>query len=428
MRVEHTPLDNGVRVVTAAIPRAPSVAVGLWVGVGGRHEPRELSGASHFLEHLLFKGTARRSARALSQAIEGRGGYLNAFTQEDSTCYYARVAAEHCWRALDVLMDMYLEPRLDPADITRERDVITEEILMYRDQPQHVVEELLADLLWQDHPVGRPLTGTPESLRGLTRERLLRYRESRYVPGNTVVAFAGPVGHSDCVRRTRRYLEGWQARKPPGAARVDGRVAQRRAAVEGRAIEQTHLALGVRLFGRKDPRRYALRLLSVILGENMSSRLFQIVREKRGLAYGVQSGVHLLDDTGTLTITAGLDRRRTEEAMELIVGEMVRLKRMAVGPGEFRRARDYAVGQLRLGMEGTSNQMLWAGENFVSYGRFVPPEEITAALQAVTPDAVRGVARQVFRPPRASLALVAPGDDGWSEGRAWDGLAGLGDD
>jgi predicted Zn-dependent peptidase len=408
MDVQLTTLPGGLRVATARMPQVDSVSIGVWVAVGGRHEPTALCGASHFIEHLLFKGTARRSARDISQAVEGRGGDLNAFTQEESTCYYARVAADHAWAALNVLGDMYHRPRFDPADVDKERDVIIEEIMMYRDQPHHQVEEWLGELLWDGHPLGRPLTGRLETLKRLNRTRLVGFKEALYTPRNTVVAFAGRVDHAACVERVRREWGTCRGGRAAGGRRVDGGVGQNRLRVQTKDIEQAHLAMGFRLFGRNDPRRYALRLLSVVLGENMSSRLFQVVREKHGLAYAIQSGVHLYADTGVLGISAGLDRCRLDKAIDLVVREIVRMKAAPVGARELQRAKDYAVGQLRLGLEGTTNQMIWIGDNYTTFGRFVSPEECIDALRAVTAADLRRLAGEVLRASRVSVALIAP--------------------
>lgn len=401
-------LPNGLRVATAALPHAQSVSIGVWVGTGGRHEPDAWSGVSHFIEHLLFKGTKRRSARRISEAIEGRGGDINAFTQEENTCFFARVGAEHAWLALDVLLDMYADPRLDGDDIRRERDVVIDEIQMVHDQPHQRVEELLGELHWPGHPLGRPLTGTAESLRRLGRQELLDYMRRLYVPVNTVVVLAGPLDHEACVRRVAGYLGRRAAGRAARCARVPAGLSPRRFGVEPREIEQAHVALGIRAFGRHDPRRYALKLLSVVLGENMSSRLFQSVRETHGLAYAIQSGAHGFLDVGTLVVSAGLDASRAVRGLQLVARELARLREEPIGRRELGRARDYAVGQLRLGLEGTSNQMMWVGEHLMGYGEVVSPEATIEALQGVTADAIRGVARALFVPEGMSLAMVAP--------------------
>ncbi len=425
MQVGDTRLANGLRVVTAAMPRVEGVSLGIWAGVGSRHETAAQAGMSHFMEHLLFKGTARRSSRAISSAIEGYGGYLNAFTQEESTCFYARVTYDRTASALDVLADMYTGARLDPRDIERERAVIIEEIMMYRDQPEHVVQEMLTAALWRGHPVGRPVIGSVESLQGMAREHLAAFRDRYYNAANTVVTLAGRVDHDDCVHLVERVLGGLPRGRRAGARRVTGRVGQRPRHVERKAIEQSHFAMGLRLFGYHDPRRYALKLLNVVLGENMSSRLFQVVRERRGLAYAIHSQAHLLDDTGALVVSAGLDRRRALQAVELVVRELRRLKETPVTRQEFNRAREYVTGQLRLGLERSSRQMMWLGSNILGHDRVVPPEEAMEHVRAVTLDDVQSLAAEWFTPAHASAALLAP-DVSSGDGEAVDAiLAGL---
>lgn len=409
MNVKVSRISNGIRIATARMDSVESVAMGVWVAVGGRHEPARLAGISHFIEHLLFKGTRTRSARDISQAIEGRGGYFNAFTQEESTCYYARVAAEHRNPVFDILADMYLNPRFAADDIDRERGVIVEEISMYKDQPHHVVQELLGELLWWKHPLGRALIGTEKTVRGISRADILNYKKSRYLPGSTIVIFAGKVDHEPCVQMVERLMG--RASGGEGRAYVQaGRgVPQQDVKVLGKDIEQTHLAIGVRVFGRHDRRRYALKLLSVMLGENMSSRLFQVVREKHGLAYSVHSSMHMYADTGVLDISAGVDTKRMAKAVELIVREMAKMKESPVGAKELRRAKDYAIGQLRIGLENTGSQMMWVGENLLGYGKVISPDEVVRRIEAVDADEIREVAGQVIHHRNTSAAMITPG-------------------
>jgi predicted Zn-dependent peptidase len=424
--VRLTTLPNGLRVITSPQPDAESVALGFWVGVGGRHESPEVAGASHFIEHMLFKGTERRSAREISQAIEGRGGYLNAYTQEDGTCYYARLPHERLAEAFDVLADMYRAPKLAAADIDRERGVIIEELRMCHDQPQHVVQELLMDGLWANHPLGRPLVGTEQTLRGISRSALDNYRRMHYQPANTIFALAGRLEHDAAVALVQAALGRLPAGKRTGFRAVNPRVVQHPFRLARREIEQVHAAIGFRCFGRHDPRRFALRLLNSILGENMSSRLFQVVREKHGLAYAVSSHYQLFHETGALVISAGLDRARAADALRLIARELARLREKPVTRGEWQRARDYLLGQFRLGLEGTSSQMQWIGESLLNYGRFVKPDEVVANLMAVTVADLRQVAAELFTPQHLTLSLVVPEQESLDEPRWMANFAALG--
>ncbi len=420
-----TRLPNGLRVATAAIDRAESVALGIWIGVGGRHERRAASGISHFIEHLLFKGTRTRSARDISQAIEGRGGYCNAFTQEEATCYYARIARAHAWEALDVLADMVRRPRFDPVEIEKERGVIIEEIRMGRDQPEQVVQDMLGGILWKHHPLGRPLAGSPGTIRALTRAEILAFKTGAYVPANTCVVLAGRLSHADAVARVAAATRGLRPRPPPVGRPVTGRVPQERLALQAKPIEQTHAALGFRTFGRTDRRRYALKLLNVILGENMSSRLFQVVREQHGLAYAIHSGAQLFAETGVLAISAGLDRRRHFRALALIIREARRLKASLVSRSELDRAKEFATGQLRLALESPSGHLMWTGEHLLHVGTILAPETAIRGLEAVRPEALRQLANTLFRQRAASLAWLAPAIDRGDERRIRALLAAL---
>jgi predicted Zn-dependent peptidase len=404
-------LPSGVRVVTAPMPHMESVSLGVWIGVGGRYESKRLCGISHFIEHLLFKGTRTRSAKQISQTVEGVGGYLNAFTGEESTCYYAKASHRHLDILLDVLSDMYLHPKFAVADIDKERQVIKEELLMYRDQPDHYVHELLTETVWPDHPLGRSLTGTPESLDAIARRTLFDYKARNYIAGRTVVAVAGHCEHDNIVSRVAKILSVHPGGRAPHFERArDGQRAARLRFLS-KPVEQTHLAIAVRGYSRNDPRRYAMKLSSVILGENMSSRLFQTIREKHGLAYSIQSSTSYFDDTGALVISAGLDPKRLHKALRLVLQELRRLAQRPLRADELRRAKDYAIGQMRLGLESTSNQMMWIGEHLLAYGLVQSPDEVEKKIEAITTEQIQEVAADLFRDNRLSVAVITPGKD-----------------
>ncbi len=413
-----TRLPNGVRVATVEMPHMKTVSVGVWVTVGSRHEPEKLSGISHFLEHLMFKGTKRRSARKITETVEGLGGYLNAFTTEDHTCYYAKAAAVHLPVLSDVLADMVLHSQFPPAEIEREREVIREEILMVRDAPSQYVEELLSEALWPGHPLGRPLTGTLESISGLNRERLFDYKASHYTGSTTLVTVAGAASHEQVLGLIApavealpkgcipRFLKSNHA-KPPGKTAV----ARPWIKAVNDDSEQTHVALGFHTFGRRDERRFALRLLSVILGENMSSRLFQRLRERNGICYSIQTSVVSLQDAGALTVFAGLETGKLERALRFTMAELERIATTPPGKGELRKAQDYLLGQTLMGLESTSNQMTWAGESLMSFGRIIDPAEAEKNFLAVTPEQVRALAAEILKPSRLGVAICGPKPD-----------------
>ncbi len=390
------------------MPHMASVSLGFWIGVGGRHEPARLSGISHFIEHMLFKGTRRRSARQISEAVEGIGGYLNAFTSEEHTCFYSKARHDRFPELLDVLADMLLHSRFAPDDIETERDVIRDEIAMYLDQPQQHVQELLNAVSWPRHPLGRPLTGTKRTVGALTRKQLQAYHRQHYVGATTVIAVAGHFDPQPTLRTIGRLTRGWPTGAPDAFPPVTTRNHGPAVRLATRRVEQAHLALGIRTCSRHDERRFALRLLNVILGENMSSRLFQRIREDAGLAYSIYSSVSFFADTGDLVISAGLDTEHLDRVLRLIVAELRRLAVEMPGRAEFQRARDYALGQIDLGLENTENQMLNVGEQVLGYGRPVSPRTVKRRVARVQPADLRTAARAFFRPERLSLALVSP--------------------
>jgi predicted Zn-dependent peptidase len=403
-----TVLPGGLTVATAEMPHMTSVCLGLWVAVGSRCEPADLNGASHFIEHMMFKGTRRRDAAAISAAVEGAGGYLNAFTTEEFTCLHARAAHDRFPGLLDVLTDMFLHSRFDPREFRKEREVIREEVAMYRDEPPQHVQDLLNATLWPGHPLGRPLTGTPRSLNGLTRAGVLEFLRTRYRRGGVLLVAAGRCRHEAVTRAVARLAGRFPAGPRAGFTPYTARQAAPRVRLCRRDTSQLQLAVGIRTGSRHDPRRHALRLLNVILGENMSSRLFQSLREEHGLAYSVHSSLVLFEDVGALTLAAGLDPGQLHRALRLVRREFQRLLREPPPVAELARARDYLIGQLDLSLEGTENQMNWVGESLLCHGRILPPEEIRRRVASVRPLDVREAARACLRPDRLSLAVVSP--------------------
>src|SRR6266850_6896786 len=403
-----TRLPNGLTIASAEMPHMTSVSLGLWVGVGSRYEAAELNGVCHFIEHLLFKGTKKRTAKEISEAVEGIGGYLNAFTSEEATCFHARACHDRFDDLLDVLIDMLHNSTFNPAEVAKERQVIKEEIAMYLDEPQHLVQELLNATIWPDHALGRPITGTNETLDRLDRHKLLGYLRNNYVAGKTVLVASGKIKHRQVIKAASRYARHFQNGSAPKSAPAhDGQNAPR-LKLFTKDTEQTQLALGIRTCSRHDARRYALRLLNTILGENMSSRLFQIIREDRGLAYSIYSTPSFFEDTGDLVISAGLDTDNLPKTLRLIIRELRRLAEIPPSAAELRRARDYVLGQIDLGQESTENQMNWIGEQLLGYGRVFSPSDVKRRLRQVTPSQIRAVARDFFRPNRLNLALVSP--------------------
>ncbi len=408
-----TRLENGMAVATAEMPHMTSVSVGIWVGVGGRHEPANISGVSHFIEHLLFKGTGRRSAREISQAVEGIGRLSPTPSRsEEHTCFYAEVAGHsHFQRLWEVLADMFLNSTFDPVEIDKERDVIKEELALYVDQPNQYVQELLNALMWPDQPLGRSITGTNKTLDAIGRPQLIDYQRTNYVAPAVLVAVGGRITHAEALKAVRKSMRKFAKGSLPKFTPAATNQVRPRVHLHTRKTEQTQAALGIRACSRHDEWRFALRLLNVILGENMSSRLFQTVREEHGLAYSIYSGNSFFDDAGDIVISAGLDLDNLEKTSGRLFLRELEASDDGTRPlraGIARRARDYLCGQMDLSLENSENQMMWAGEQWLGYGRIVKPEAYKKRLSKVTPSEVRAAAANFFRPERYNLALISP--------------------
>ncbi|MGF1656298.1 MAG: M16 family metallopeptidase [Verrucomicrobiales bacterium] len=413
MKIHHalSTFANGARLVTAQVSTAESVSAGIWLTVGGRHEPDALSGCFHFLEHMVFKGTKKRSALRISADIEDVGGSINAFTAEDHTCFYAHATVKHLPRLLDVLFDMLRNPKLDPKEVIKEREVILEEITSVMEQPAHRVTEILNGMMYPRHPLGRPITGTKDSVSTIDRSDLQNFLESFFQAGNMVIAVTGPLDHStirDLVtpylrqlprgKRPRRRL--WQSQQKHGSALV---VPQ-----QG---EQAHLAMGFHTCGRHHPDHFALRVLSVALGEIMASRLFQKLRERRAFCYHIHSSVETGEETGNLVIQAALHPRKLHSAIELIWHELNDLAVRPMSAKELSRAKEYICGQNILNLEGSKNQMYWIGECLCEYGKVLDPEEVEKEFRAVTQDRVLRLSQQIFQAHNLNTALLVPEQD-----------------
>jgi len=403
-----TRLENGLTVATAAMPHMASVSLGIWVAVGGRCETEEVSGISHFIEHMLFKGTPRRTARAISQAVEGIGGYLNAFTSEEHTCFYSRARCDRFDELLDVLADMFLNSTFDPAELRKEREVIKEELAMYMDQPHQYVQELLNASLWPNQPLGRSITGTEKTLDAISRGKILEFQRQNYAASGVLIAAAGNLTHQQIVKAVRRYAG--KFRRGARCNFLPATAAQTKPSVRlfTKKTEQTQLALGIRACSRHHEQRFALRVLNAVLGENMSSRLFQTVREDQGLAYSIYSSNTFFEDTGDLVVSAGLDLANLEKTLKIILRELKRLRDEPVPAAELARARDYLTGQLDLSLESAENQMMWLGEQWLGYGKIYEPDIVKQRLNEVRAGHIRAAARQFIRPDQFNLALVSP--------------------
>ncbi len=405
-----TTLSNGVIIATASMPHMESVAAGLWARVGARHETSSLHGIAHFTEHLLFKGTARRSPLQIVRDIESIGASANAYTSEDHTCYHAKGPASRFDRVCEILIDMYRFATFPEDEIQREREVIEEEITMYREQPSHHIDDLLSAVAWKGHALGRPITGTTRSLRRIGRADFQKFRTAHYSGRNTIVALAGRIDHEVAVDRLGPLIEGLEPGrtprrrpfKPPASSSLP------RVEIETRGIEQVHLSLAFYACDRLHPDRYALNLLSVILGENMSSRLWQHLREQTGYCYQVQSEVHALEDTGLLQFYAALDPSNLRDALGLISRELNRIARTPPSATELQQACEYTCTQGRLAMESTSEQMTWVGESLLAANRIFEPAATREAFHRVTPEDIQRVAASTLRRQNLAIAAIGP--------------------
>ncbi|MFH0984544.1 MAG: pitrilysin family protein [Candidatus Omnitrophota bacterium] len=408
MVYQLTTLDNGLKVLTVPMANRESAAVAIWVKVGGRYEPKKISGISHFLEHMMFKGTSSRNTREIKESIEGVGGVLNAFTGEEMTCYFAKLLKQYYPRALDVLSDMVLHSTLPAEELTKERTVILEEIKMYRDVPSHHVHDLMGELLWSDQPLGRSLAGTPETVSRMTRAEILKYMKGHYHNGNILVSVSGDVDHEDVLERVTDIYKTNKPAKPSEFPPAESKQTKPKTHYYEKATEQTHLVIGLHALPRMHPDRYKLGLLHVMLGANMSSRLFEEVREKRGLAYEIKSSISGYQDAGSFSVSAGVETKKTVRAVAVIMKELAKVRKTLVKPGELRRAKDYFMSQVSLGVEDTLDHMLWAGEKALCSGELPDRAEIRREIEMTTVEDIQRVAQGIFRTGNLNLSLIGP--------------------
>lgn len=406
MTYERTTLPSGIRVVTQAVPSLRSVAAGAWVGAGSRHEPTHLAGATHFLEHLLFKGTPTRSALRIAQDFDAVGGDLNAFTTKEFTCFHARVLPEDTALAIDTIADMLQHATLAPDDVEAERNVVLEEVALHDDIPDDAVYDLFHSRVWPDHPLGRPVEGFAETVRGMSRDDVTGFLASHYVPRSTVISAAGAVEHDAIVDLVASAFGDTEDRAAPG---VEGPTSMRAAvAARERDIEQLHLLYGCRGLHRRDERRWALWVLNTVIGGGMSSRLFQEIRERRGLAYNVASGHQGYADTGVFNIYAGCSPARVGEVLGLIREGVDAIVADGMTEEEFARAVGHVRGVLALSLDEPSSIMSHLGRSELLMGEILTVEQMLAKVEAVTMDDVATLARDVLAGGPWALAVLGP--------------------
>ncbi len=410
-RVERTTLPGGLRVLTETMPGVLSATLGIWVGVGSRDETPAVAGSSHFLEHLLFKGTPSRTALEIATAMDAVGGEMNAFTAKEHTCYYANVLASDLPLAVTLLADLVTDATNTAADLESERTVVLEEIAMRDDEPSDAVHDLFAETLFGDSPLGRSVLGTVESIEGLTRDDVDGWYRQRYAMPSMVITAAGRVDHQQVLDLvTAAFGDRLAGEGQPAPLRLGEAGPDRPARSTGliaRRTEQTHLLLGAAGLGRLDDRRYAAAVLDAAVGGGMSSRLFQEIREKRGLVYSVGSALTHYAGAGAFSVYAGCSKKRVPEVLRLIREELDRVAADGLTPEEVARAQGQLKGGVVLGLEDTGSRMSRLGKSELSHGEYLPVREVLARLDAVDEEQVRGVAAELFGRPTC-LAVVGP--------------------
>jgi predicted Zn-dependent peptidase len=409
--VRRTVLPGGLRVVTETMPTVRSVAFGIWAGVGSRDESAEEAGASHFLEHLLFKGTPKRTALEMSSLMDAVGGEMNAFTAKEYTCYYARVLDSDLPLAIDIVSDMVTSSLIESQDVEAERGVILEEIAMHDDDPTDAVHDEFAAALFGDSPLGRPILGTVESIGALRQDRITGYYRGRYVAHNLVVSAAGNIDHDEVVRLVEQAFEGSRAEagRAPSRPRIGGPGALPNPGVRSidRPTEQANLILGTVGITRTDERRFALGVLNAALGGGMSSRLFQEIREQRGLAYSVYSYNSQYADTGTFGVYAGCLPAKIDEVLEICRDEVAKVAEHGITAEELERGKGQLRGSFVLGLEDTGSRMSRIGKSELVYDTLLSVDDILRRIEAVTLDDVREIGREVLGRPM-TLSVIGP--------------------
>ena len=406
--IEREVLPNGLRLLTERMPHVRSVSIGIWLARGSRHEPAEQCGIAHFVEHMLFKGTATRSAEDIAQVVDSIGGQMDAFTAKEYASYYIKVLDEHLPLAVDVLSDIVMRPAFNPDDIQREKKVVLEEIKMVEDTPDDLVHELFTAHFWEGHPLGLPILGTPETVEALSVDRLRRYFGTTYTAPNLLVAVVGNLEHArvrDLVLRAFEQLPVESDKVTESPPRVVSQII-----IRNKELEQSHVCLGTSSYPQDHENRYSSYVLNTILGGSMSSRLFQNVREKRGLAYAVFSGLSAYRDAGSMTIYAGCANQAVGEVIDVVVAELRRLKDEGLPDSEIQRAKDHLKGSLMLNLESTSSRMSHLARQEIYFDRQFGLDETLEGVERVTRDDLQLVARDLFADGSLAATVVGAVD------------------
>jgi predicted Zn-dependent peptidase len=410
-------LDGGERIVTERVRSVRSIAIGMWIGAGSRDESAHNAGISHFIEHLLFKGSSRYSGVQIAQVFDGLGGELNAATAKEYTVLYARVLDAHLEPALDVMSDMLLAPTFDPDELVSEREVVLEEIAMYEDSYHDLAHDLISTAVFCDHPLGRPVIGTTEAVNAINPESVRDYHANRYVGSNIVIAAAGNLEHEPLVHAIEQRFAGYAKLPDPAAGVRPVWVGESNPQIrfQTKTSEQYHVCLGGIGLPRSDRRRFAASLLDSILGGSASSRLFQEIREKRGMAYSVYTFASQYADTGMVGVYVGTREDNLAECMRITAEQLTMMGAGDIEPAELQRAKENLKGRIMLSMESTSNRASRLGKSVLTDSELLSLDRICAEIDAVDPDAVAALARQLFAPERLSVAGIGPNEDRFRE-------------
>jgi len=403
-----TLLPNGIRVVTERMPHVRSVAVGVWVETGSRHESANRGGMSHLIEHLVFKGTATRSAETIARTMDSVGGQMDAFTTKEHTCFYVQVLDEHLPLAVDLLTDILLHPLFNAEELEREKSVVLQEIRMVEDTPDDLIHDLFAAQVWEGHPLGRPILGTREAVTGYGRDSIFTHFTEEYVPPRLIIAVAGNVTHDDVIELFGRGFNGFER---GATTRADQPPALKPGVnIVHKALEQVHLVMGFPGLRHSAPERYALFVLNDVIGGSMSSRLFQEVRERQGLVYSIHSGVQAFLDSGTLYVYAATDPQNFSKVLKSILKEIRDLKKGGVTQDELKRAKDHLKGSLMLSLESTSSRMNRLAKHEMHLGSFLTMDAMLAAIEAVRYEEVQALITELLDEERLALTTLGPLD------------------
>jgi len=403
--VQKEILPNGLVILTERMEHVHSVSVGIWLRTGSRREPAHLNGISHFIEHMVFKGTQRRTAQDIAREVDSIGGMLDAFTAKEMVCFNTRILDEHLPKAFDIIADMVLDPKFDEEDISKERSVILEEIRMTQDNPEDLVHELFTQNFWNPHPLGRPILGTPETVSSFTQQTLQSWFRQCYAPNNLVVTAAGHLTHPQMVElvasRFSKLAPSQDALADPPPQPAPHITLRNK-----NELEQLHICIGVPALPMPDKRRFGVSVLNNVLGGGMSSRLFQNIRERLGLAYAIFSELNAYKDAGALSVYAGTSLETASQMVDCVLKELRRLKDEPLTEEELRRAKDHLKGATLLALEGTGHRMNSLARYHLYFGRHFTPEELIALLESVTPEEVQQIAREFFQTDRLAASVV----------------------